>query len=209
MVNIIETTFKFANSLEKRKSTNTIILHHADAQKCSVDYIHKWHIQRGWSGIGYHFFVRKDGTIFRGRPINAVGSHVLGHNADSIGICAEGNFEVELMGEKQRQAIIDLLKYLKEIYPNAKIVRHKDLKSTSCPGKNYPFDDIIKRINENKKGVVTASFLNFRSEPKVSNNIIGILKKDEAVEILQELGEWIKVKAQNKVGYVSSKYIKR
>ena len=64
---IIRKNTNWASPLFKRNKTNRIILHHAQAKTCSVEDIHQWHLKKGWSGIGYHFLVRKDGTIYQGR----------------------------------------------------------------------------------------------------------------------------------------------
>ena len=65
---INEVTYKWNGALTKRRSTTRIILHHAAASKCTAQQIHSWHLANGWVGIGYHFFVRKDGSVYRGRP---------------------------------------------------------------------------------------------------------------------------------------------
>ena len=57
--------------------------------------IQRWHLARGWATIGYHFVVSPSGRIFRGRPVDRLGAHVLGHNAGTVGICLMGNFETE------------------------------------------------------------------------------------------------------------------
>ena len=93
-MNIIEKTYKWNGKLSNRKSTNRIILHHAESKSCTADDIHSWHLENGWAGIGYHFFVRKDGSIYRGRPEGVVGSHAKGSNSDSIGICFEGSYKI-------------------------------------------------------------------------------------------------------------------
>lgn len=142
-MNIIEKTYKWASKLSKRKSTKRIILHHAEAVKCTADDIHKWHLNNGWAGIGYHFFVRKDGSIYRGRPEDTLGSHAKGANSDSIGICAEGSYMSEIMPEAQKQAIKELVAHLKSKYGITKIQRHKDVTSTDCPGTNFPFNEIV------------------------------------------------------------------
>lgn len=141
---IKETNLKFT-SLSNRTSTKEIILHHAAATTADAKTIHQWHKNNGWSGIGYHFVIRKDGTIERGRPIKAIGAHCIGHNSNTIGICFEGNFEKEKMSDKQMKAGQELLSYLYKTYNLTKsnVKRHKDLMSTSCPGKNFPFDKII------------------------------------------------------------------
>ena len=140
-MNIIETNLKFG-SLSKRKKTNRCILHHASAEKCSAADIHRWHKERGWSGAGYHFLVRKDGSVYRLRPENTVGAHASGNNSDSLGICFEGNFEKETMPTAQKKSGAQLVSYLKSKYGFSKVQRHKDVGSTDCPGKNFPFSEI-------------------------------------------------------------------
>lgn len=55
-------------------------------------------VKDGWAGIGYHFVIRKDGTIERGRPLSVVGAHAQGDNLHTIGICMARNFEKEYVG---------------------------------------------------------------------------------------------------------------
>ena len=143
---IIETNLQFKN-LEKRKTTRRTILHHAEASNCTAEDIHRWHLNRGWAGAGYHFLVRKDGTTYRLRPEDAVGAHAYGSNYDSIGICAEGKYNEEEMPEAQKQAIIELIKYLESKYNINTIQKHKDVCATSCPGNNYPFEEIVNGIS--------------------------------------------------------------
>jgi len=145
-VNVIETNLQFRQPLKKRLQTDYIVLHHAEASNATVEDIHRWHLENGWAGIGYHYYVRKDGSIYRGRPRDTIGAHVQGHNYDSIGVCAEGDYMKEIMPEAQKQAIIALVRELREIYPQAKIVGHRDLMATSCPGVNYPFQEIVQKV---------------------------------------------------------------
>ncbi len=145
---IYDVGLQFKQALQKRATTDYIILHHAAASEASVTTVHNWHLQRGWVGIGYHFYVRKDGSIYRGRPEDTIGAHTEGYNSRSIGICAEGNFEVETMPDAQKRAIIELLRELKKRYPNVQIKRHKDFANTACPGRNYPFNDIIEGVEK-------------------------------------------------------------
>ena len=69
---INEVGYKWNGSLTKRAATTRIILHHAAAKTCTAQQIHSWHLANGWVGIGYHFFVRKDGSVYRGRPEDTV-----------------------------------------------------------------------------------------------------------------------------------------
>lgn len=155
---IIETNLQFKGELQKRVKTDYIVLHHAEASKASVEDIHRWHLERGWAGIGYHFYVRKDGSVYRGRPIDTVGAHVQGYNYNSIGVCAEGAYMTETMPETQRQAIIALVRELREIYPQAKIVGHRDLMATKCPGVKYPFQEIVQKVYKKEAQVVGKLF---------------------------------------------------
>ena len=151
---IIETNFKFKNVLSKRKATNYIVLHHRAGNGDAVS-IHTQHLNQDYSGIGYHFYIRKDGSIYRGRPENTVGAHCQNFNSISIGVCFEGNFENEYMCEKQKNAGIELLNYLRITYKSAVVMQHKNLGSTACPGKNFPFNDIISQ--KLKKEAITSA----------------------------------------------------
>lgn len=151
MLNIIEKTYKINGNLSIRNSTERIILHHAAASQCSSDDIDKWHKQKDYSCIGYHFFIRKNGTIYRGRQENAIGAHAYQNNYNSIGICFEGDFEKEQMTDTQVEAGKELVAYLKNKYNISKVQKHSDVCSTSCPGKNFRFDEIanstVKNVN--------------------------------------------------------------
>lgn len=142
---IIDEKYNWNGGFTSRFKTDYIVLHHAEAVKCTAQDVHSWHRANGWTGIGYHFFVRKDGTIYRGRPINVVGAHVQGMNSCSIGICAEGDYHTKekTMPQAQKKSIIELCQYLKKnYYPNAKIVGHREIGDSNCPGRYYPLDEI-------------------------------------------------------------------
>ena len=143
---IVEKNYKWNGTLAKRKATDYIILHHR-AGNGDADSIHAGHLSQGWTGIGYHFYVRKDGSVYRGRPIDIIGAHCTGKNGCSIGVCFEGNFENETMTAAQLKAGKELVSYLKGLYPDAEVKRHKDFQSTACPGKNFPFEDMKKGDN--------------------------------------------------------------
>lgn len=145
-INIIEPKLDF-KEMDIRNATNMIVLHHAEHPNCSVEEVHQWHLDNGWAGIGYHFFIRKDGKIYRGRPEETVGSHCKGNNETSIGICAEGNYMKETMNEAQKTALINLTAYLKGKYKVNKVYGHREAGSSNCPGINYPLDEIKDKAN--------------------------------------------------------------
>ncbi len=142
-MNIIKSNINFvASKLAYGNKPDTIVLHHAEASHCSVYDVDQWHKSNGWAGIGYHYFVTKTGQVYTGRPENAIGAHCPGQNDHSIGICAEGAYMTETMPEAQKQAIVDLCKYIKSKYKITKIGGHKEFYSTDCPGENYPLQEI-------------------------------------------------------------------
>ena len=135
----------------KRKSTNLIVVHCA-ATKPSMDVgrkeIQMWHVQQGWLAIGYHFVIRRDGTIEEGRPHDVVGSHVKSRNSDSVGICLVGGVDDKLhpddnFTDHQKAALQTLLwrmtsgKDFEGAYQGLPVVGHRDLDpSKACPSFN-------------------------------------------------------------------------
>ena len=101
--------------------------------------IDKWHKQRGWSGIGYHFVVLLDGTIEYGRDLNKVGAHTKGKNSTSIGITYVGGMDADMKHAKdtrtevQKESLLLLLKTLKKLHPEAVVYGHRDFSSKACP----------------------------------------------------------------------------
>ncbi len=146
-IKIFDTDFKWNGGLSRRGKTDFIILHHR-AGVGDVSSIHQGHLKNGWSGIGYHFYVRKDGSVFRGRPIGMVGAHCTNYNSCSVGVCFEGNFEKESMTAAQLKAGQSVVEYLRNLYPKAEVRKHGELQATACPGKNFPFNEICKGVCE-------------------------------------------------------------
>ena len=194
---IIETNLNFKD-MSDRKSTERIILHHADAKNCSAEDIHRWHLNNGWSGAGYHFLVRKDGTIYRLRPEDKVGAHAYGSNYNSLGICFEGDYMEEDMSAEQIKAGQELVTYLKHKYNITKVQKHKDVCATSCPGDKFPFDEIANseasneiisqpQKNENKGNVARIqAILNDKYGLSIAvDNIYGNETKKSLVKGLQ------------------------
>jgi len=113
----------------------------------SAAQIDTWHRQRGFHlGIGYHYVIRRDGSIEKGRPEWLIGAHCMNHNAHSIGICYEGGLDIrgdpaDTRTEAQKVAMRQLLEDLHERYPRAVIVGHHDLN----PGKKCPCINNVAR----------------------------------------------------------------
>ena len=136
---IAETNLIFGK-LDYRPVTNSIVIHHignTDKDVCAAD-VHKWHLARGWSGIGYHYLIRKDGTIERGRPRDMVGAHCFGENEHTLGINLVGNFEMARPTSAQLDSACVLVAGLCRLYsipPSFFTIRgHRDYNNTACPG---------------------------------------------------------------------------
>lgn len=153
---IKETKFTWIYPLIDRPKTQYIVIHHraGNGDVASLDKAHK---ANNWAGIGYHFYVRKDGSIYRGRPINKQGAHCAGYNDSSVGVCFEGNFENEKMYSTQLSAGKQLISYLLSLYPNARVKLHKNLYATSCPGENFPTNELLKGVSVMSKELTSAN----------------------------------------------------
>ena len=128
------------------RKINKIIIHCSATQEgknITADTIDKWHKKRGWRGIGYHYVIALDGTMEYGRMVDVPGAHVKGHNANSIGIVYIGGVEAEKQNGKwiakdtrtqaQKDTLLELLKVLKKLHPNASIHGHNEFAAKSCP----------------------------------------------------------------------------
>lgn len=112
-----------------------------ESQDIGAKEIRDWHVRgNGWSDIGYHYVIRRNGTVEPGRKLNVVGAHVQGFNWCSVGICLAGGMSadgkpVENFTKEQMAALYDLLCELKKKFPDAKIQGHRDFPKVSkaCP----------------------------------------------------------------------------
>ena len=112
--------------------------------------IHQWHLDRGWSGIGYHYVIGLAGDIKIGRDINENGAHVYGHNTNTIGICMIGGLgkdtepKEDSFTKDEYMVLDDMLRKLMCMYPTAMILGHRDFPDVAkaCPCMDV--DDFIK-----------------------------------------------------------------
>lgn len=129
------------------RTINKIIIHCSATQEgrdLDAAEINRWHLKRGWNGIGYHYVVLLDGTIEYGRSIYKQGAHVKGENEGSIGICYIGGVESERGDDgdwiakdtrtpEQKESLLLLIKTLKKMHPTATIHGHNEFANKSCP----------------------------------------------------------------------------
>ena len=135
--------YGFGGILKQSKRTiNEIIVHCTATPEWRVETvqsIRNMHKTKGWSDIGYHYLIGLNGECWEGRNVNLIGAHCEGHNSNSIGVCYVGGVDKKMQAkdtrtEKQKDALVALLKDLRKLYPKAKIDGHHDFnKGKSCP----------------------------------------------------------------------------
>lgn len=124
------------------REINEIIIHCADTKPdmdIGAKEINDWHVQKGWSGIGYHFVIRRNGAVEHGRSIEKVGAHCYGKNKNSIGICLVGGMS-DIGGSEnnfnltQFDSMLEIIESLKLVFPDIKKVSgHRDYSLKECP----------------------------------------------------------------------------
>ena len=135
-------TLSKLNLLVNKRTIKELIVHCSatpEGKDYSVDTIRQWHLQRGFSDIGYHYVIYRDGSIHIGRDESIIGAHCTGHNTNSIGVCyiggcaSDGKTPKDTRTTEQKQSLVKLLKELKTKYPQASIHGHRDFSSKACP----------------------------------------------------------------------------
>lgn len=159
-IKVQETNFSFTGDLQVRPDTDHIVIHHVaiPSGDYSAEKIHQYHkSHNGWAGIGYHYVIRRNGLIQRGRPLAVVGAQASGENLHSIGICMAGNFDQEKVEKDQYQSLVKLVANLVELYNlplSGEIVGHRDYNDTSCPGDNLY--ELLPRLRQDVRAQVRA-----------------------------------------------------
>jgi N-acetyl-anhydromuramyl-L-alanine amidase AmpD len=129
---------KFNEELIAMGKPEKIVIHHTHNPNLTIESTHKLHIEKfKWAGIGYNYFIEKDGNIFEGRGMY-IGAHAKNHNKNSIGIALAGNFDENLPTKEQMESLIDIclhfmIKYDIEL---SKVIGHREIQGVekTCPG---------------------------------------------------------------------------
>ena len=134
----------FTAKPRKRARTSRIILHHYHHKSATPHDVHRWHLDRGWIGNGYNYAVDMDGTIWEIRGHESEGTHTANNNGDSIGIACQGRYDdqTRAMPDIQFNALVWLIKYLRGIYRDIKIIGHRDASPSACPGRYFPLAEV-------------------------------------------------------------------
>jgi len=137
-------SFQWARTL--RQSTVGIVVHHLDAH-WDVHRTHAFHQSLGWNGIGYNYHIAMDGTISLGCGMEFVGAHTnppAGTNDSTIGIGCEGRYHSidRTMPDRQYNALVWLIRHLRDAYGDIWVQGHRELAATACPGQFFPLDEV-------------------------------------------------------------------
>ena len=145
----------------------TEIIIHCSATQEGKDFkakdIDKWHKQRGFKKIGYHYVIDLDGTVEKGRNDNEVGAHATGHNSKALGICyiggvaSDGKTPKDTRTPKQKEAMFKLVDKLMKQYniPLSKVYGHYQFANKACPSfKMEPFREEFTKWKNNKSNNV-------------------------------------------------------
>ncbi|MBD5230543.1 MAG: N-acetylmuramoyl-L-alanine amidase [Bacteroidales bacterium] len=131
-----------SGSVQNRRKITEVIVHcsaTAEGKDFTVADIRRWHLQRGFNDVGYHWVIYRDGSINKGRDESIIGAHCTGHNSNSIGVCyiggcaSDGKTPKDTRTPEQKTALLKLLKELKRRYPSATIYSHRDFATKACP----------------------------------------------------------------------------
>ncbi len=123
------------------RTITKIIIHCAatpEGKNFTAEDIDRWHKERDFSGIGYHYVVLLDGTIEEGRALDKTGAHCLGYNTGSIGICYIGGCDQngnpkDTRTPKQKDALEGLVLDLQKRFPKATVHGHNEFSTKACP----------------------------------------------------------------------------
>ena len=117
-----------------RLKIDKIIIHCSDTpngREHNAADIHRWHKQRGWDGIGYHYVIKLNGIVEKGRPEYWQGAHASEHNANSIGICLIGR---DIFKRSQMKALKTLISDIMMRHNIDKVCGHYELDhKKTCP----------------------------------------------------------------------------
>ena len=117
------------------------VIHHTASHDVSASEIDRWHKARGWDGIGYHFVIRENGEVEKGRSLEKKGAHAKGRN-HYIGIALTG---YDIFTPEQAESLFKLLVELEV----ENIEGHHD----NCPGDGIDIDVVQSILDEMWGGV--------------------------------------------------------
>lgn len=111
------------------------VLHHSATTSGDPWAYARYHVEeRGWPGIGYHFVIQPDGTVYQTNELTTLSYHTEGQNTRSVGICLTGSYDNSQPPPAQYSALISLLRHLGDLLGQKPIYGHHSFSPKSCPG---------------------------------------------------------------------------
>lgn len=127
------------------RKINKIIIHCSDSDNPrhdNIKTIDQWHKARGWRGVGYHYFIRANGTLELGRKVSEAGAHTYGQNGESLGVCLHGK---ERFTEAQFLTLRKLIRNLRRLFKPLAVYGHCEFNAEkTCPNFDYKTEIINK-----------------------------------------------------------------
>ena len=175
--------------------THISVHHSATPANISLDLIAKYHVEtHGWPGIGYHFYIKPDGTIYQTNRLETISYHTRDNNSYTVGICVAGTFNDTVPTPAQMNSAAHLIAWLMEKLdiPLENVKGHKEYVSTQCPGEEWLKDKrwkamLFKRIKAVQEGLWPV--------PKVMDHYVLFWSRD---------GEWAKDEWVKSVNYIGA-----
>lgn len=121
-----------------------IAIHHTGVRG-KIESFAKYHVSKGWPGIGYHFVIDNEGIVYVTNTLDTVSYNVGGYNTKVVGIAIIGDFDNEPVNLFQQKSLTELVEFLKGLLGNVDVKGHNEFKPTLCPGKNLT--EFIKTLN--------------------------------------------------------------
>lgn len=139
------------------RNINLIIIHCSatkEGQNFHLKDIDRWHREKGYKKVGYHYVIDLDGTVEKGRDESEIGAHCQGKNKNSIGICYVGGLDIngkpkDTRTNEQKEALWNLLRELLIKYPKATIHGHRDFANKACPSFDVSKEYDIINLRDN------------------------------------------------------------
>lgn len=161
-----------------------IIVHHTGAEERNAEQVRSYHLSLGWSDVGYHFVIERDGKIAKGRSLSRPGAHCRagGMNFKGIGVALIGNLELHPPQQKQEEALVYLLRSLGESFaiPVSNVLGHNEVPgaNTLCPGRFL----VMAKVREKLRSLSTGS----KKHPRLYRVQVGAFSQKKNAEKLAD-----------------------
>lgn len=149
---VCDITFKPTIFFKPERTVKRIFIHCSASEGKNHDdisVIRQWHLDRGWSNVGYHYFIKKDGTIQMGRDLDTIPAAQKGHNNETIAICLHGLGKSKFT-EAQKQSLVNLCTEINRSYDKITFHGHKEVNDN----KTCPVIDYVAILGLNPKGIM-------------------------------------------------------